>query len=124
MKKSMLLLTAVSAAAFAQPALEGDWDARYSGQGGGAREALLRVKDGNASWLVHAKSNKDRRDACIGQAWPAKLQPSPDGAISLSADGSKLASFCGRIEVLLKPQPDGSWEGELHGAPIRLRRKD
>lgn len=122
MRTWVIALLVLSLDAPASP-LDGSWSVRYRGEKGGEREASLALRGGTGTWYIHMKNSTDRKNPCIGQDWSAQVEAVEGGAWRLQVDGKRVADFCGRLETVVSPRPDGSWEGELHGAPLRLERK-
>jgi hypothetical protein len=102
---------------------DGRWLARFQGEGGGEREAAVEWAGATGSWRLYAKSSKDQRNPCIGARLPLRTREVSAGGLTLEVDGASLLPGCFTQTLVLRRAADGSLEGELHGAPLRLQRR-
>lgn len=102
---------------------DGRWHAHYRGDGGGEREAAVEWTGSTGSWLIYAKSVKDRRNPCIGTRLPLRTREVSANGLTLDVDGTSLIPGCFTQTLRLRRSTDGSLEGELNGAPLRLQRR-
>lgn len=109
---------------WAQSPLDGTWRVTFATEGSEGREAMVELKGGSGSWTTYARSDKDKRDACVGRPLPVTIAGDPAaGKLDLRLDASNAIAGCRDRRATLQRTDDRTLEGHFdNGRAIRLVR--
>lgn len=118
-----LALSVLSPLVHAQPGLDGRWNATFTAGGDDQRTAEIRIDGSGGTWTTQPRPNKDKKDPCVGRAFPITVIRANDGKLTIEMKASAELSGCRDRKAQLAPGPAGMLEGLLdNGQPIRLAR--
>lgn len=111
--------------AWAQPTLDGNWRVTFATEGAEGREAAVELKGGAGSWTTYARSDKDKRDVCVGRPLPVTITGDPGaGRLELNLDAASAIAGCRNRKATLQRSDDRTLEGMFdNGRSIRLVRQ-
>lgn len=109
---------------WAQSALDGNWRVTFATEGSEGREAMVELKGGSGTWTTYARSDKDKRDVCVGRPLPVTIAGDPTaGKLDLRLDASSAMAGCRDRKATLQRTDDRTLEGTFdNGRAIRLVR--
>ena len=109
---------------WSQSPLDGNWRATFATEGADGREAMVELKGGTGTWTTHARSDKDKRDACVGRPLPLSLTGDPAARLELRLDASSAIAGCRDRKAMLQRTDDKTLEGTFdNGRAIKLVRQ-
>ncbi len=119
-----LILAACLAAlpAWSQSTLDGSWKVTFATEGAEGREATVELKGGTGTWTTYARSDKDRKDPCVGR--PLPLSITGETKLDLKLDASTAIAGCRDRKATLQRTDDKTLEGSFdNGRAIKLVRQ-
>ncbi|MCW5654514.1 hypothetical protein [Hydrogenophaga sp.] len=130
MRLPLRLLVALScglaaSANWAQAPLDGAWRVTFSTEGADGREAQVEIRGQSGTWTTYARSDKDKRDPCVGRALPLTLSggDGASSALQLRVEASSVVSGCRDRKATLQRVDEKTLEGSFdNGRPLRLVR--
>ena len=108
--------------AWSQSTLDGNWKVTFATEGAEGREATVELKGGTGTWITYARSDKDRKDPCVGR--PLPLSIIGDTKLDLKLDASTAIAGCRDRKATLQRTDDKTLEGSFdNGRAIKLVRQ-
>lgn len=107
---------------WSQSTLDGNWRVTFATEGAEGREATVELKGGTGTWTTYARSDKDRKDPCVGR--PLPLSITGDAKLDLKLDASSAIAGCRDRKATLQRTDDKTLEGTFdNGRAIKLVRQ-
>lgn len=110
---------------WAQSTLDGNWRVTFATEGAEGREAKVELKDGAGTWTTYARTDRDKKDACVGRPLPVSLAGDPAaGKFELRLDAASVVADCRNRKATLRRTDDQTLEGAFdNGRAIKLVRQ-
>lgn len=108
---------------WAQPSLDGSWRVTFATEGAEGREAMVELKGGSGTWTTYARSDKDKKDACVGRPLPLSITGDASTRLDLRLDASTAIAGCRDRKATLRLVDDKTLEGTFdNGRALKLVR--
>ncbi len=114
----------VAVPAWSQSTLDGTWRVTFATEGAEGREAMVEMKGGSGTWTTYARSDKDKKDACVGRPLPLTIAgDAAAGKLDLKLDASSAIAGCRDRKATLERVDEKTLAGTFdNGRAIRLVR--
>lgn len=121
---SVLAACLLAIPAWSQSTLDGRWRVTFSTEGAQDREAAVELQGATGTWTTYARSDKDKKDACVGRPLPLTLtENAAAGKLDLKLDASSAVAGCRDRKATLQRIDEKTLEGTFdNGRAIRLVR--
>jgi hypothetical protein len=121
----VLVACLVAFPVWSQSTLDGHWRVTFATEGAEGREATVELKGGTGTWTTYARSDKDKKDPCVGRPLPLSIAGDPAaGKLDLRLDASSAIAGCRDRKATLQRTDDKTLEGSFdNGRAIKLVRQ-
>lgn len=109
--------------AYAQSSLDGEWSVTFSSNDTETREATVKIVGTSGTWVTSARVGKEKRDACVGRAFPLTVSEASADRVVLDVAFQQLIPGCKDRKFTGMLKEVNVLEGKLeNGRPARLVR--